>query len=504
MKIEFGVFNYIVLFIYLIIMLGVGIYFSKRSGKSTDSFFKAEGRIPGWAVGVSIFATTLSAITFMSIPALSYRTNWAMGFSNLAIVAIAPIVVIFFVPFFRKLKVTSAYEYLEYRFNVKMRLLGSIIFMLFHIGRVAIVIYLPTLALESVTNINPVFLVIIIGLLCIAYTFLGGIEGVIWGDVIQGFLLLGGAILIIIFLFFKISHPEKAIVDAVVDNGKLLTSSNFGLSFFKATIVGIFIGGIFSSLYQYIGSQDVVQRYNTTKNIAETNKALYVNAKLAFLVIFIFFGMGTVLYIYYRQNPSLLPGNFNIDSIVPYFIITEMPAGVAGLIIAAIFAAAQSTISSSLNSISACFVVDIRERFSSNFTDKGSVMLARFVIIIAGLIGTGVALYMTVTNQAHLQIVFQSLLGLFGGPIAGAFILGIFSKRANGNGVLIGVIASVIILYFVKETDIYFMYYGAIGVLVSAILGYLFSFIFHDKKTIKGLTYYTVHEPVELFENKHK
>ncbi|HJO93143.1 MAG TPA: sodium:solute symporter, partial [Victivallales bacterium] len=498
-----GTLNYIVLFIYLIAMLGVGIYFSKRSGKSTDSFFKAEGRVPGWAVGISIFATTLSAITFMSIPALAYRTNWAMGFSNLAIVAIAPIVVIFFVPFFRKLKVTSAYEYLEHRFNVKMRLLGSIVFMLFQIGRVAIVIYLPTLALESVTNINPIFLVIAIGILCIVYTFLGGIEGVIWGDVIQGFLLLGGAILVIVFLFFKIHHPEQAVMDAI-HHGKLFTYSNFGVGFFRATIIGIFIGGIFNSLYQYIGSQDVVQRYNATKNIAETNKAVYVNAKLAFLVIFIFFGMGTVLYIYYLQNPSILPHGFNIDSIVPYFIITEMPIGIAGLIIAAIFAAAQSTISSSLNSISACFVTDIRERFSSNYTDKGSVLMARYVIIIAGLIGTAIALYMTVTNQAHLQIMFQSLLGLFGGPIAGAFIVGIFSKRANGNGVLIGVIVSVVILYFVKQTNIYFMYYGAVGVIVSIVLGYFFSFLFPDKKPTKGLTYKTVHEPVELFEKTHK
>ncbi|WP_150466260.1 sodium:solute symporter [Francisella sp. SYW-9] len=496
MKVELGFINYIILILYLLGMLLIGVYFSKRSSKSTDNFFKAGGRVPGWAVGISIFATTLSAITFMSIPALAYRQNWAMGFNNLSIVAISPLVVIFAVPFFRKLKVTSAYEYLECRFNIKMRLLGSVVFMMFHIFRVAIVIYLPTLALESVINIDPVFLAIAIGVLCIIYTFLGGIEGVIWADVIQGILLLGGALLIIIFLLFKINHPEHAIYNAVANQGKVLTHADFGLSLFHATIIGIFVGGVFNSLYQYIGSQDVVQRYNTTKDIHQTNKAVYLNAKLAFCVIFIFFGMGTLLYIFYQQNSAILPKGLNIDSIVPYFIVTQLPTGIAGFIVASIFAAAQSTISSSLNSISACFVTDIKDRFFRNVSEEGSVLVARLVIIIAGIIGTLIALYMTITNQAHLQMLFQSILGLFGGPIAGAFIIGILSKRVTGNAAFIGVLASVVVLYLVKQTSIYVMYYGLIGVVSSVVISYLLSFVLRDTKPISGLTYKTVNEPV--------
>jgi solute:Na+ symporter, SSS family len=191
----FGVINYIVLGIYLLAVVGIGVYFSKRSGKDTDNFFKAGGRVPGWAVGVSIFATTLSAITFMSTPAKTYRTDWAFMGNNFAIVAITPVVIAFFVPFFRKLKVTTAYEYLEHRFDFKTRSLSSIIFMFFHVGRVAIVIYLPTLAISAVTNINPYLIVFAIGILCIISTFLGGVEGVIWCDVVQGFLLMGGAYL---------------------------------------------------------------------------------------------------------------------------------------------------------------------------------------------------------------------------------------------------------------------------------------------------------------------
>ena len=470
MKVDLGILNYSIIIMYLVGMMGVGFYFSKKSGNDINTFFKANGKIPGWAVGISIFATTSSAITFMSIPALAYSTNWTMSFNNFAIAAIIPFVVVFIVPFFRNLNVTSAYEYLEYRFNKKMRLLGSIVFILFHIFRVAIVIYLPTLALESAISINPILIVISIGILSIIYTFWGGVEGVIWGDVIQGILLLLGAMIIILVLLFKISHPIMAIHNAVMIDHKLFSRNNFTLSLTNATIFATFFGGIFNNLYQYIGSQDVVQRYNTTKNINETNKALYLNAKLVIFVTFLFFIMGSLLYIYYLQNPNLIGKSINVDAIVPYFIGTEIPVGLAGLVIAAIFAASQSTISSSLNSISACMTVDIKTSGSHN-----QIIWAKYTIIIAGIISTLIALYMTITDTSQLQIVFQSLLGLFGGPIAGSFIIGMLSKKVDGNSAFYAVLISVVILYFITKSDIYFMYYGAVGVISSIGLSIILS-----------------------------
>lgn len=192
-KTGFGMWNRIVLIAYLLAMLGVGAYFTKRASKSTDSFFKAEGKVPAWAAGFSIWATTLSAITFMSTPEQAFLTDWGYSIGTLTIYLIIPILIKWYVPFFRKLQVTTAYEYLEKRFGPVMRSLGSLLFMLYHIGRVAIVIYLPILAITSVSNINPILIAVLVGAMCIIYAFLGGIEGVIWTDVIQGFLLLGGA-----------------------------------------------------------------------------------------------------------------------------------------------------------------------------------------------------------------------------------------------------------------------------------------------------------------------
>ena len=432
----------------------------------------------------------------MSTPAKTYRTDWAFMGNNFAIVAITPVVIMFFVPFFRKLKVTTAYEYLEHRFDFKTRSLSSIIFMLFHIGRVAIVIYLPTLAIASVTNMNPYFIVCTIGILCIISTFLGGVEGVIWCDVVQGFLLMGGALLILIFTIFKIDGNIFTVVKVTAEQGKFLTTSTAGFSFWKETLLTCFICGLFNNMYQYIGSQDVVQRYNSTSSTAETNKSLWINAKLAILVIFTFYGMGTVLYVFYKQNPGLLPANFNIDSIVPYFIITEMPAGIAGLLVAAIFAAAQSTISSSLNSISACYVTDFQKRLRPNTSEKKCVRSARNVIIFCGIFGTALASYMVAADKSHLLNAFNALLGMFGGPIAGIFLLGIFTKRSNGTGAFLGAFLSVIVEILLGKTNIYFMYYGMAGVAVSFIGGYFLSFLFKGNKNVTGLTYSTVNEEV--------
>lgn len=176
-QVGFGTWNWVAVITYLVVMLIIGAYFTKRAGQSTDSFFTASGRLPSWAIGFSIYATTLSAITFMSTPEKAFLTDWSYIAGNIAIVAIIPALIAFYVPFFKKLRVTSAYEYLEARFGPSVRVLGSLLFVVFHLGRIAIVIYLPTLAITAVTDINPYLVASLVGILCILYTFLGGFEG---------------------------------------------------------------------------------------------------------------------------------------------------------------------------------------------------------------------------------------------------------------------------------------------------------------------------------------
>lgn len=493
-KVGFGTINWIVLSIYLVAMLAVGVYFTKRSGKNTDAFFTASGKIPAWAAGFSIYATTLSAITFMSTPEQAFLTDWSYAAGNLAIFAIIPILIYFYIPFFRKLNVTTAYEYLEERFGVSMRSISSLLFVLFHIGRIAIVIYLPTLAITSVSNINPIVITAAVGILCIIYTFLGGIEGVIWSDVIQGILLLGGALLIVLMGINLIDGGFASIVKDASSQGKLLTADNFKFGTASAAIPIIFLGSIFNNLHQYTASQDVVQRYQTTTSIKETNKSLWTNGVLALITIPIFYGMGTILYMYY-SSAGTLPEGFNTSAVVPYFIVTSLPVGVAGLLIAAIFAACQSTISSSLNSISACIVVDFKQRFFGKNHGKSDVLLARITIIIAGLLGVAAALYLVATNRAETWNLFLDITGLFGVPIAGIFALGIFTKRANTPGVLTGLVLAAITAYFVQTTDLTPFAVSTVSFFSSFIFGYIASLFFtNSNKNITGLTIYTKNE----------
>ena len=364
-KVGFGLANWIVVILYLVGMLLVGAYFTKRSSKDTDAFFKAGGKIPAWAAGISIFATTLSSITFMSVPERAFLSDWSYAIGSLVIIPIIPILNHYYVPFFRKLKVTTAYEYLEARFSPLIRALSSLLFIIYHIGRVAVVTYLPVLAVASVTDIDPLLFEAIVVIIFIIYNLLGGIEVVILSDVIQPLVLIGGALLIIFIGVFSIDGGFATVAHTAASNHKILSSADFKINDLAAFVPLIFVGQFVNSLYQYTGSQDVVQRYQTTKSLKDTIKSLWTTGFLGILTIPLFFGMGTILYTFY-QNAASLPKDFNTSAIVPYFVITQLPAGIAGFVIAGIFAAAQSTIASSLNSISACFVTDFKQRFFNN------------------------------------------------------------------------------------------------------------------------------------------
>ena len=307
---SFGALNYIMLLVYLFAIMMVGVYFAKRQ-KSTEDYFKASGRIPGWAAGISVFATTLSSITFMSIPAKAYTSDWTFLIGQYMAIAVLPIVFIYYIPFFRKLNLTSAYEYLEKRFDVRMRLFSSISFMLFHIGRIAIIIYLTALTLIPFIDINPLFIVFLIGVLCIVYTFMGGIEGVIWTDVIQGVMLSIAAIGIFIMICFNVDGGLGEIYNLSANADKFFPAESFSWSWTESHVPVLIIGFLFASLQQFTASQDVVQRYIVTESIEETKKALVTNAKLVAIVPVFFFGVGAALYAYYSQNPQLLPENFN-------------------------------------------------------------------------------------------------------------------------------------------------------------------------------------------------
>jgi SSS family transporter len=502
---SFGVVNWIVVVVYLLGMVAIGYWFMKReSASTTEAYFRGGQKIPFWVAGLSIFATMLSAITFMAVPGAAYATNWNGYIGQWPILIIVPLVVMFYLPFYRRLNITTAYEYLEKRFNVATRVIGSVTFMLFHVGRIAIVLYLPALALSSVTNIDIFAAIAVIGVLCVIYTVMGGIEAVVWTDAIQAIVLIGGALLCFGLVVSQVDGGLGAIGSAMSEQGKGITASwDFSdISIGKGSTSGfvLFVAFMLANLPSYTSGQDVVQRYVTTSSEKEAAKSLWMNIGMVLIGSAIFFGLGTALYVFYQSKPELMDPTLPAkDSVLPYFIMQNLPVGVAGLIIAGVFAAAQSTISSSLNSVATAFVTDVYGRLlKPESSDAQKLGVAKLVVIILGVLGMGVSCYLAMIKTDEVFMLFNRFIGFALGPLGGLFALGIFSRRPNGRAGLLALISgvlTVVTVYLMNEAgviDLMPLLYGAVGFLTTLVVGILLGFVFRARdEEVAGLTIWT-------------
>ncbi|MGL4411819.1 MAG: sodium:solute symporter [Bacteroidales bacterium] len=489
-KIEFGFLNYLVLGVYFILMLGLGFYFSRKASTS-DQFFTGGGQIPWWAAGISIFATTLSAITFMAIPAKAYTTNWLYFPMSFSILIVAPIVIKWYLPFFRGLKLTSAYEYLERRFNVTVRLISSLFFIIFMITRIGIVLYLPAVALSTVTGIDLMVCIFLMSAVTIIYSTMGGVEAVIWGDVIQGAILVVGALVSAVYLVVKTGGFGETISIAMSADKLKLLDLSFDLT--KPTFWVIFFGaGIANSLITYTSDQTIVQRYLTTADMAKTKRSIWLNGLISLPVLLLFYFIGTALYSFFHVHPELLPTTMsNAEGIFPYFIVNELPAGVAGLLIAAIFAATMSTLSSNINSASTAITVDYAKRFFPEISDSRQVFIARTTGAIVGVLGTILAIQLSLMDIKSFFDEFNTFIGLLTSGLGGLFAIGIFMPRVKGYAALCSLLVSVGVLLWLKgNSSLNFMLYGLLGIVISMLCALLFSYIIPEKQIkLTGLTW---------------
>lgn len=486
--VEFGKWNWIFLMAYLGIMLYIGYYFSKK-GKTTEDYFVAGRRIPWWAAGLSIYGTQLSAITFMAIPAIVYASDWTLAIGSLMILAIVPLIVKFYLPFFRRLNVTTAYEYLEERFNVKVRTLASITFILMQLARIGIVLYLPAIAIASVTGIDVFLCIAIMGVFCTIYTVMGGIEAVIWTDVIQVIILLGGAIFCIAIAAFNVEGGIGEIVRKGIELDKF-KMIHLGWDPSQLVLWVALVSFFFLNIIPYTSDQVVVQRYLTVKDEAAAAKSLWTNGLLMIPGIIIFFGLGTTLFVYYLENPSVINSS-KPDELLPFYIVQKLPVGVAGTVIAALFAASMSSLDSSMNSIASAYITDIHRRFRKNTSDKKNLLLAKWITILIGFLGTFFAMLIALAKVEYIFDYFQEVLGLFGGGLAGIFILAIFIKRANSIGAITGLFGSAAVTWLVRsQTDIMVYLYAAVGVVSCVLIGYLVSRLFGGQQSSQTLTYH--------------
>ncbi|MDR2804629.1 MAG: sodium:solute symporter [Dysgonamonadaceae bacterium] len=440
-----------IIVITILFTIGVGLYFSK-SQKSSDKYFFGGKKIPSWVIGMSIFATLISSVTFLAYPSAAYTSNWILLVQGLMVPVVLVAMIWIIVPLFRRIIRLSTYEYFERRFGVFARMYSSVAFSLTHFSKMGTVLYLLALALNSVGGIPITTTILIIGFAIVIVTLLGGIEAVIWMDMIQGFLLIiGGIICLLILLFIPEGGPSFVI-------GKAFEWHKIGLGpyafdFTQLTFIVMVCNGFFYAIQKYGTDQTIVQRYLTAKDEKGAKKAAYIGVFTSVPVWTLFMCIGTALFVFYKTTNSSLPEGIKADQIFPYFMQTQLPVGVIGLVLAALLSAAISSLASDMNSLSAVCVQDYYQRFKPHCTDKQRLGMGRFFVLLAGLGCIGVALlYAAWEGEGVLGIVFE-LYAIFSAGIVGIFLLGLLSKRANKQGLYVGIAACVLFTAYALLTS---------------------------------------------------
>jgi SSS family transporter len=358
----------------------------------------------------------------------------------------------------------------------------------------SIVLFLPSLALAAVTGISVTWSILLMGVVTIAYTLLGGMKAVIWTDVIQVVVMLGGAFFAIGYVIWHVDGGASGFFAAAQADQKM-DVFNWAFDIRQPTIWGFLLFAVVDVI-TYPKDQVMMQRVLATKNPKEAGWSVWTLAAIVVPGSLTFFGIGTALYVFYQQNPEKMNPLLNVDATFPHFIAAELPVGITGLIIAGIFAASMSTLSSCMNSVATLVSVDFFERYGKKITPLQSVRIAEITTIAAGLVGIGTALLLATVNiKSALDANFE-LMALLGGGFAGCYALGLFTRRTNWQGVMIGVLASFVFTFFAwKISLVHPFFYMPLAVLSCCVVGYLASFLFPaPTQSLTGLTIYTPRE----------
>lgn len=457
---------------YLLAVSTIGSSFYRRRS-SAPEFFLGGRRMSAIPVAISLVAADMSAISYMGIPAWTFRNNLELFFSSATILLAAPVVMYLFLPFYSRLKLYTAYEYLERRFDLKTRLLGSMLFLLTRGSHVAIAIYAPSIILSLITGLPVAVCVLIMGVSTTVYTTLGGMKAVIWTDVMQFTVLFSGLVTV---GWLSVSRVPGGLM------GVLHTSAaagRFHLFNFSTdptqltTIWATVIGGGFMVLSTLGTDQAYLQRYFTTRNLREGRLSILMDAIIVVPVSLLLYLVGPVLFSFYHFYPKRLQGLPVYDAILPFFVIHELGGALSGLVIASIFAASMAVMSAGINSLTTATTVDLYQRLlRPGSTDAERVRAGRFGTVAWGAVCTIGALF--AGRLGPIVNAFNMINSFLGGPILGIFLLGMLTRRTNGTAaVMAGATGLTVVLAFAWATKISFFYYALIGVTVTFTCGWM-------------------------------
>lgn len=432
-----------------ITLFGCSFYFRKGANAS-ETFTSGGGRLPAWAVGLSIFATFVSSISFLGLPAKAYTGNWNAFVFSLSIPVAAWMAVRFFVPLYRSLNSVSAYSYLETRFGPWARVYASLCYLVTQVARMGTIMYLLALPLNALLGWSVPMIIVVTGAGTLLYATLGGIQAVVWTDAIQGIILIGGTVLCLVVLLVNMPGGASQAWELASAADKFSLGSWSLSDWGSETFWVCLLYGVFINLQNYGIDQNYVQRYLTARSHRDAVRSTLFGSLLYVPVSFLFFAIGTSMYAFYQAQPDLLPPAVAArpDQVLPYFIVQGLPVGVTGLLIASIFAAGMSTVATSLNSGATILLTDYYVRYvNPRASERQSMRVLHGGTVTLALLGVGCALAMMRVRSA--LDAWWMLSSVFSGGMLGLFLLGFFSRKARNPEAALGAALGVSVIAWI-------------------------------------------------------
>lgn len=479
--------DYMVIVLYFAAIIFIS-WLVTRKPEGRD-FLLAGRNIPWWAAGISLYAAGTSAISFMAIPAKTYATDWTYYCVNVFQVAGFALIAWLIIPPIHRLGLTSTYEYLEQRFNRALRLVGSAIFIVAQVvGRNSVILLLPSLALSTVAGLDVRLSILVMGVVTIVYTAKGGFKAVIWTEVIQFFVLTGAVAVGLVMIVGKVDGGLPKIWTIAHEHGR---TKLFDWSWSLAgNGVWIFLIYEIIQALTWIRDQSQAQRVFSTSDVKAAVRSVWTLNLIVIPGSLMFFGLGTALFAFYQTHPERLAPGLANDVIFPFFVAQEMPSGLVGLIFAGLCAATMSTLSGSVNSISTALIVDFLPLVCPHASEELKRKLNKWFTVIVGAVGAVIALILAEFKVPSLFDTYLILIGIIGSGFGGVFALGLFTRRTNSAGAIVGAVSSILL------TGLFTLYipanpyvYASIAVLSCMLIGWVASlFIGHRPQKLSGLT----------------
>jgi solute:Na+ symporter, SSS family len=432
-------------------LVSIGLRFARRQ-RTTEDYFVAGRSIPGWAMGLSLLATIITSVTFIAYPGSAYAGNWSLVVPGILFVGVLGLIGSVIVPFFRHVVCMSAYEYFGLRFGPGVRLYSSFAFAIGHFSKMGFVFYLLALTLASMTGWPIGGIILFTALVTIFYTLLGGVEAVVWSDVVQGFVLWAGILVSLAYLLFLPTQGPRAMLSNAWTHHKMSLGST-ALRFDQPTIIVLVIYGFFFYLQKYTADQTVVQRYLIARSDRSAIRGIALGAGLCLPVWAAFMLIGSLLWSFYRLTGEKLPPTITkADGIFPHFLVTHIPSGLAGLFVAALLGSAMSMLASDMNCLAVIAVEDFYKFARPRSTDRELLRVGRIIVALSGIAAALVALRLAHTQGSALSL-YYTITAVVAGGLAGLFLLAFLMPRATREGAVAGLIASLIFTAWATLTE---------------------------------------------------